>query len=280
MKRVAIVGAGEIGASVARALAEHEIVREVRLIDQSSLVASGKALDITQSGPIEGSDTRVTGAPDLDAVVGADVVVIADRHGAAGEWTGAEATALLQRLLPLSGRSPLVAAGPRYSDLLRIAHRELGVDPKRLIGSAAEAIAAAARALTGAASGASPVDVSVPVLGAPERWVFGWTDARIALGPASAQLAPVALARIEAHVAASWPPGPYALGSAAASVIRTIVHGRLRQLTVFTPVEHALDIRRAIVAVPASLDAGGVRAVQWPALSARERVLLDGALSG
>jgi hypothetical protein len=49
---------------------------------------------------------------------------------------------------------------------------------------------------------------------------------------------------------------------------------------VFTPVEHALDIRRAIVAVPVSLDASGVRAVQWPALSARERVVLDGALSG
>ena len=84
MKRVAIVGAGEIGAAVARALAEREVVREVTLINQSSLVASGKALDILQSGPLEGSDTRVIGAPDLDAVVGTDVVVIADRHGAPG----------------------------------------------------------------------------------------------------------------------------------------------------------------------------------------------------
>jgi malate/lactate dehydrogenase len=163
---------------------------------------------------------------------------------------------------------------------MRIAYRELGVDPKRLIGSAAEAMASAARALTGARSGTSPADVSVPILGIPERWVFGWSDARIGLGPVTARLTPVALTKIEAHVAASWPPGPYALGSAAASVIRTIAHGRLRQLTVFTPVEHALDIRRAIVAVPVSLDASGVRAVQWPALSARERVVLDGALSG
>jgi len=279
MKRVAIVGAGEIGAAVARALAEHEIVREIRLIDQSSLVASGKALDILQSGPLEGSDTRVIGAPDLDAVVGTDVVVIADRHGAAGEWTGTDAAELLRRLVPLAGRCPLIAAGPQYSDLLRVAHRELGVDARRLIGSAAEALASAARALTGAASGASPVDASVPVLGVPGRWVFGWTDARIGSAPVSARLAPVAIARIESQVAASWPPGPYALGSAAASVLHTIVYGRLRQATVFTPVEHTLDIRRAVVAVPVSLDASGVKAVQWPALSVRERVMLEGALT-
>ena len=278
MKRVAIVGAGEIGAAVALALAEHETVREVRLIDQSSLVAAGKALDITQSGPIAGSDTRVTGAADLDAVAGADAVVIADRHGA-GEWTGDEAIALLRRLLTVAGRSPLIVAGPHYDDLLRAAHRELGVDPRRLLGSAAEALASGARALTGAASGASPVDVSVPVLGMPGRWVFGWSDARIGLGPASARLTPVALTRIESQVAACWPPGPSALGSAAAAVVRAIAHGRLRQLTVFTPVEHTLDIRRAVVAVPVSLDSGGVRAGQWPPLSARERVLLDGALS-
>jgi len=280
MKRVAIVGAGEIGAAVARALAEHEVVREVTLIDQSSLVASGKALDILQSGPLEGSDTRVISAPDLDAVVGTDVVVIADRHGAGGEWTGNDAAELLRRLVPLAGRCPLVVAGTRYSDLLGVAHRELAVDSRRLIGSAAEALVSAARALTGAASGGSPVDVSVPVLGVPGRWVFGWTDARIGAAPVSARLTPVALARIESQVAASWPPGPYALGSAAASVVQTVVHGRLRQPTVFTPVEHALDIRRAIVAVPVSLDSSGVKAVQWPALSARERLLLDGALTG
>ena len=123
------------------------------------------------------------------------------------------------------------------------------------------------------------MDVSVPVLGVPGRWVFGWTDARIGAAPVSARLTPVTLARIESQVAASWPPGPYALGSAAASVVQTVVHGWLRQPTVFTPVEHALDIRRAIVAVPVSLDSNGVKAVQWPALSARERVLLDGALA-
>jgi hypothetical protein len=118
------------------------------------------------------------------------------------------------------------------------------------------------------------------VLGVPGRWAFGWSDARIGLAPISARLTPTVLARIESHVAASWPPGPYALGSAAASVVRTIAQGRLRQVTVFTPVEHALDIRRAVVAVPVSLDSSGVRAVHWPALSVRERVLLDGALSG
>ena len=55
---VCIIGAGELGAAVADALARREPVARVVLIDDAASVASGKALDIQQSGAIARFHTR------------------------------------------------------------------------------------------------------------------------------------------------------------------------------------------------------------------------------
>src|SRR4051812_34797578 len=82
MRSVAILGAGAIGATVARALAEREVARHVVLVDAAAEVARGKALDIAQSGPIDGWDTRLSGTARLDEAMQPTIVVLADRHGA------------------------------------------------------------------------------------------------------------------------------------------------------------------------------------------------------
>ena len=66
---VAIIGAGELGGSLAHVLARREIVRRIELIDPSGQIAAGKALDIMQAGPIEGLDLA-TGSPDVSAKAG------------------------------------------------------------------------------------------------------------------------------------------------------------------------------------------------------------------
>ncbi|MCI4339443.1 MAG: malate dehydrogenase [Thermoplasmata archaeon] len=73
--KVAVLGAGNIGGSLAQRLAELDIAREVVLVDIVEGLPQGKALDIRESAPILGFSTRVTGATSLDAVAGADVVV-------------------------------------------------------------------------------------------------------------------------------------------------------------------------------------------------------------
>jgi malate/lactate dehydrogenase len=79
MRFVAIVGAGELGASIARTLANRGRIAEIRLIDEASDVARGKALDIQQAAPIENSPTRVIASSDVTAAVGAAAVLLADR---------------------------------------------------------------------------------------------------------------------------------------------------------------------------------------------------------
>ena len=73
--KVAVLGAGNIGGSLAQRLAEMDVAREVVLIDIVEGLPQGKALDLQESAPILGFSTRVTGATSLDALAGADVVV-------------------------------------------------------------------------------------------------------------------------------------------------------------------------------------------------------------
>ena len=79
MSTVAIIGAGDIGAACARALAARDRFQRIVLIDD--VAAAGKALDIQQSGSIDLFHTRLSGTADLTLAISADVCVIADRVG-------------------------------------------------------------------------------------------------------------------------------------------------------------------------------------------------------
>jgi malate dehydrogenase len=74
--KVTVIGAGNVGASVAYQLAQKNIVRDVVLIDILEGVPQGKALDIFQSAPIEGYDTRVVGTNDYAQTANSDIIVM------------------------------------------------------------------------------------------------------------------------------------------------------------------------------------------------------------
>jgi malate dehydrogenase len=75
-RKVTVVGgAGNVGATVARAIALKELA-DVVIVDINADKAAGIALDIFQSCPIDGSDTRLIGTTDYAATEGSDVVVI------------------------------------------------------------------------------------------------------------------------------------------------------------------------------------------------------------
>jgi malate dehydrogenase len=73
---VAVVGAGNVGATAAQRLAEKHLARTVVMIDVVEGVPQGKGLDQWQSGPIEGFDTRVVGSNGYDEAAGADLFVV------------------------------------------------------------------------------------------------------------------------------------------------------------------------------------------------------------
>src|SRR5262249_57944766 len=74
-RKVTVVGAGNVGATLAQRLADKEIA-DVVLIDIIEGMPQGKGLDIMEATPVEGSDARVLGTNDYKDTAGSDVVVI------------------------------------------------------------------------------------------------------------------------------------------------------------------------------------------------------------
>ena len=74
-KKIALVGAGNIGGTLAHLVGLKEL-GDVVLFDVFGGVAAGKALDIMQSGPVDGFDSEMVGGSDYAAIAGADVVIV------------------------------------------------------------------------------------------------------------------------------------------------------------------------------------------------------------
>ena len=74
-KKVAVIGAGNVGATCAFVLAERK-VGEVVLLDIYEGFAKGKALDMSQGGRVLNYDGRVTGTKDYADIANSDVVVV------------------------------------------------------------------------------------------------------------------------------------------------------------------------------------------------------------
>jgi malate dehydrogenase len=74
-KKIALVGAGNIGGTLAHLAAKKEL-GDIVLFDVVEGVPQGKALDLSQCGPIEGFDARITGTNDYKDIAGADVIIV------------------------------------------------------------------------------------------------------------------------------------------------------------------------------------------------------------
>jgi malate dehydrogenase len=74
-KKVTIVGAGNVGATAGQRIADKQLA-DVVLIDIIEGVPQGKALDLAESGPIEGYDSRLTGTNNYKDTADSDIVVI------------------------------------------------------------------------------------------------------------------------------------------------------------------------------------------------------------
>jgi malate dehydrogenase len=74
-KKIALIGAGQIGGTLAH-LAGLKELGDIVLFDIADGVPQGKALDIAESAPVDGFDAEYTGASDYSAIEGADVVIV------------------------------------------------------------------------------------------------------------------------------------------------------------------------------------------------------------
>lgn len=273
---VAIIGAGELGGSLAHVLARRAIVRRIELIDSAGQVAAGKGLDIAQTGPIERFDTRVHGSTDMSRVAGAAIVIIADQARPAAD---ADPLLPLRQIVQLASRSVVLCAGADHRALVERGVRELRFARHRLFGSAPEALAGSVRALVALQTNGSVKDVALTVMGVPpSHTVVAWEDATIGGFAATRVLDEPTRRRLSAQVGPLWPPGPHALSHAAAEAVSAICGVSRRVLSCFVAPDDGSGQRSRTVALPVRLGERGVTAVDQPTLSVATQVALDNAM--
>lgn len=274
MSFVAIIGAGSLGGTIAQTLAIRDRMREIRLIDTDERIAQGKALDIRQSSPVDGFSTMISATGSIAGAAGASVLIVADRASDHTEFSGEDGLALLRRLLAIESTAPVVCAGASQRELMVRSIAELRVAGSRIVGSAPLALESGLRALAGLSIDTSGVPIALNVVGVPPRnAVIAWEEATISGQPLAAHLPAHTIAAINSRIAGLWPPGPYALASAATRVIEAIALGSRQRLSCFA------DLTRGRVAsMPVELGQDGVRRIVEPVLTRQEKTRLENGL--
>src|SRR5712691_10209751 len=120
-QKVTVVGAGNVGASVAQRIIEKEIA-DVALVDIIEGIPQGKALDIMESAPIEKFDARLTGSNGYDGTAGSDVVVIT--------------AGVPRKVLPGSPDAILIVVSNPLDAMCEVARRVSGLARERVFGMA------------------------------------------------------------------------------------------------------------------------------------------------
>lgn len=280
MSLVAIVGAGDMGGAAARALALRARVDVIRLIDEKDSVAAGKALDLTQSGPVRGSDARVEASADLAAAAGASAIVLADPAGSS-EWSGERGFAAIRRLLKLGclEDAVLICAGAGQRALMQQGFDELHLSRRRVMGSAPEALTATARALVAIEARVASNQVALTIIGnPPDKMVIPWAEASIGGHSIASMLTAAQLHRLETRLRGLWPPRPSALGTAAALFCEAAVTGSRRLFSAFVALDRDNGTNAPVCAWPISIGPTGLERITAPVLTGRDRVIVDEVL--
>ena len=142
--RIAVVGAGMVGATTAARIAEARLCSHVALIDVAGDLARAMALDIGSSLPLLGSDTTLSGGESYDGARGADVVVItAGRPRQPGqsradllEGNGRIVAEVCRELRTAAPDAVVIVVTNPLDEMTTLAQDALGFPPERVVGMA------------------------------------------------------------------------------------------------------------------------------------------------
>jgi malate dehydrogenase len=173
LQKIAVVGAGNVGATAAQRIAEKHLARTVVMIDVVEGIPQGKGLDQWQSAPIEGFDSRVIGTNGYDAAAGAEVFVvtagIARKPGMSRDdlvKTNAGIVGSVAREIKrVSPDSIIIVVSNPLDVMCYVAMKESGFPRERVIGMAGVLDTARYRAFLAEALDVSVEDIQAMVLG-------------------------------------------------------------------------------------------------------------------
>ena len=174
MKRnkITIIGAGNVGATAAHWAASRGL-GDILLLDVVEGVPQGKALDLLQSGPVDGFNNRITGSNDFADLAGSDVVIItaglARKPGMSRDDLLAKNVAIVkscaEQVAKYAPNCVLIVVTNPIDAMVYTAFKVTGFPRERVIGMAGVLDSARYRTFLAEALGVAPRDVNALVMG-------------------------------------------------------------------------------------------------------------------
>ena len=289
--KVTIVGAGNVGATLAQRLAERNYA-DIVLVDIVEGLPQGKALDMLESGPIIGFDSEVVGTNGYAETAGSAIVVVtsglARKPGMSrDDLVMANAKVIGSVVAEVVRHSPeavLVMVTNPLDAMAQLAHAVSGFPRERVIGMAGVLDTARFRSFIAAELGASVEDVQAYVLGGHGDTMVPLTRYTTVAGiPVATLIPPDRLEQIVqrardggAEIVGLVKTGSafYAPSAAAAQMVDAIVLDKRQVLPCSVLCQGEYGIDGLFSGVPCRLGTGGLAEVVEVPLSADERAAL------
>ncbi len=294
INKITIVGAGNVGSTTAQWLAEREL-GDIVLVDvpETGSMPSGKALDLTQAGPILGYTTNIIGTTRYEDTVDSDVVVITAGATRKPGMTREDLIGINQRIVTdvvnqIKETSPnailLVVTNP-LDTMAYVAKKVSGFPRERVVGQAGVLDTARLRAFIAMELNVSVENVYAFVMGGHGDEMVPMVHYSTVSGIPVTELLPPE--RIQAIVQRTREGGAeiidllktgsayYAPGAAITLMVDAILKDEKKILPCSAYLEGEYGIHDMFFGVPVKLGRGGVEQIIQVRLTEEERADLE-----
>ncbi len=292
MSKVTVVGAGNVGATVANVLAHRDFVKEIVLVDIKAEMAQGKALDTWQQAPIDGYSTRLMGTDDYKYTDGSDIVVITAglprKPGMTRDdliTTNAGIVNAVTDAIMSHSKNPIIIVVSNPLDVMTYAaFKKSGLSGQRVFGMAGVLDTARYRAFLAAELNVSPKDIQALLMGGHGDSMVPMPRYTTVSGiPVTELLAQDKLQAIIERTkygggelvklmgTSAW----YAPGAAAAQMVEAILKDEQRIFPCCVHLEGQYGLDNVFVGVPVKLGKNGIEQVLELKLEETEQNLLN-----
>lgn len=290
-RKIAVIGAGNVGATTAQRLAEKALCNVV-LIDIVEGVPQGKALDLMQAAPIEKHDAQLVGTNSYELSANSDIVIITAgiprRPGMSRDELLAVNRGIMRdvtrQVALFSPEAILIVVSNPLDAMCHVAYQSSGFPRNRVLGMAGVLDAARFRSFIAAELKVSAESIHASVLGGHGDTMVPLPRYTTVAGIPITELLPPA--RIDELVARTRSGGAeivgllktgsayYAPASAAVEMAESILKDRKKILPCAAYLEGEYGIRGLFMGVPVKLGAGGIEQIieisltqeEWAAL--------------
>ena len=299
--KIALAGAGNIGGTLAL-LAGLKELGDIALFDIVDGVPQGKALDLAQTGPIEGYDAKLVGASDYAAIEGADVVIVTAGVPRKPGMSRDDLLGINSKVMQAVGdgiksNCPdafVICITNPLDAMVWVLQQESGLPPNKVVGMAGVLDSARFRHFIAEELGVSQEDVTAFVLGGhgdtmvpmvrystvagiplPDLIKMGWlTEARLGEIVQRTRDGGAEIVGLLKTGSAFYAPA-----SSAIAMADSYLKDKKRVLPCAAYLNGEYGVQDLYVGVPAVIGAGGVERIVELELSDMEREMLDKSIS-